>query len=171
MIFSEIWSRFKLLCTLTFAYMIISLINGLLVRVAIKCSVLTVFPVIYFQNLILRGNRRRQINNIRSIYQSMGNTGALAAYLDRHDRSKSPLIICIMTSLTIYYLMYMASYDLWTGMTFNNTYSGIINDQYYFYVNYTELLAFLFIRTRSSIKYLSKLVTIINLMFLMYVNQ
>ena len=48
MIVSEIWIRFKLMFILGFAYMIISLINGLLVRIAIKCSVLTVFPVIYF---------------------------------------------------------------------------------------------------------------------------
>jgi len=47
MIVSEFLIRLRLMFILTFAYMVISLINGLLVRVAIKCSVLTVFPVIW----------------------------------------------------------------------------------------------------------------------------
>ena len=101
----------------------------------------------------------------------MGNTGALAAYLDRNERSKVPLMLSLMNALIVYYVMYIASYHIWTKWTFNSVYSGIINDQYFFYVNYTELIAFVFIRTRSSIKYLPKLITVINLMFLMYVNQ
>ena len=41
-------------------------------------------------------------------------------------------------------------------MTYGDTYSGIINDKYFFYINYTELIFLVFCRTRSSIKYLAK---------------
>eukprot|EP00356_Strombidium_inclinatum_P017314 CAMPEP_0170490742 /NCGR_PEP_ID=MMETSP0208-20121228/8827_1 /TAXON_ID=197538 /ORGANISM="Strombidium inclinatum, Strain S3" /LENGTH=98 /DNA_ID=CAMNT_0010766183 /DNA_START=1422 /DNA_END=1715 /DNA_ORIENTATION=+ len=56
-------------------------------------------------------------------------------------------------------------------MAFNYTFSESLNDGYFFYVNFMELFSFLFIRTRSSIKYFPKFITIVNLMFLFYVNS
>jgi hypothetical protein len=101
----------------------------------------------------------------------MGNTGAIAAYLDRNEKSKFELIFSIIIVLIIYYSMYVACFGLWTSLAFNNTYSGIVNNQYIFYSNSLELLTFIFVRTRSTIKYLPKLITIINLMFLMMINS
>ena len=39
------------------------------------------------------------------------------------------------------------------------------------HISTIELMCFIFIRTRSSIKYLPKLITIANITFLMYVNS
>lgn len=47
----------------------------------------------------------------------------------------------------------------------------MINDQYFFYVNYTELIFLVFCRTRSSIKYLAKYITILNVAYLFYVHM
>ena len=60
---------------------------------------------------------------------------------------------------------------MWTSFTYGDTYSGIINDKYFFYINYTELIFLVFCRTRSSIKYLAKYITLINLIYLYYVNM
>ena len=67
--------------------------------------------------------------------------------------------------------MYMASYSFWDSVAFNTTFTGRINNNYYFYINLLEMTTFLFVRTRSTIKYLSKFITIANLVFLMYVNS
>lgn len=56
-------------------------------------------------------------------------------------------------------------------MAFNSNFSKSLNDAYFFYINTIELLSFLFIRTRSTIKYLPKYLTIGNIMFLMYLNS
>ena len=56
-------------------------------------------------------------------------------------------------------------------MAFNSTFPSSLNDAYFFYMNTIELLSFLFIRTRSSIKYFPKLITMSNVMFLLYVNS
>ncbi len=56
-------------------------------------------------------------------------------------------------------------------MAFGTTLAPSVNDGYFFYVNTIELLSFLFIRTRSSIKYFPKMITLYNLIFLMYVNS
>ena len=58
-----------------------------------------------------------------------------SAYLDRNEMSKLDLFLAVMLGLIVYYLMYISSQQLWTTLTFGETYSGIINDQYFFYVN------------------------------------
>ena len=73
--------------------------------------------------------------------------------------------------MLVYYTMYSASYKYWTALVFNKTFSGKVNDNYFFYVNYLELFTLAFIRTRSSIKYFAKNITAANMMFLMYVNS
>ena len=105
------------------------------------------------------------------IYQSMGNIGAMSAYIDRNGASKLCLGFAVMATLLTYYLMYMACYQFWTYMAFSSTFSSQLNDSYFFYINTIELLSFIFIRTRSSIKYFPKFITIANLMFLFYINS
>jgi len=46
-----------------------------------------------------------------------------------------------------------------------------VNENYFFYVNYLELFTLVFIRTRSSIKYFAKNITIANMIYLVYVNS
>ena len=101
----------------------------------------------------------------------MGNFGAMSAFLDRNGRSKGVLFVAVLLTLMIYYVMYMACYNFWTFMAFNSTFSGALNDSYFFYINTMEMLSFLFVRTRSNIKYFPKYLTIGNMMFLMYINS
>jgi hypothetical protein len=56
-------------------------------------------------------------------------------------------------------------------MAFPTTFARGINDIYFFYVNVMEFLTLIFIRTRSSIKYFSKFITILNIAFLFYINS
>ena len=101
----------------------------------------------------------------------MGDVGALSAYLDRNGLGKGWLIFGLVSTLIVYYLMYMACYTMWTYMAFNTSFAGFLNHAYYFYINTIELLSFIFVRTRSSIKYYPKMITMCNVMFLMYVNS
>jgi hypothetical protein len=100
----------------------------------------------------------------------MGNLGAIHAFFDRNRMGKCVLTFSFLSVLMIYYLMYLACYNVWTLMAFNSTFSGNLNDAYFFYMNTLELLSFIFVRTRSSIKYLPKILTLANISFLMYVN-
>ena len=56
-------------------------------------------------------------------------------------------------------------------MMFPYTYPSSLNDLYFGYVNMIEFACFLFVRTRISIKYLPKFITILNLVFLFYINS
>jgi hypothetical protein len=53
----------------------------------------------------------------------MGNIGAMSAFHDRQGMSKSGMFFGILLTLCTYYLMYMACYELWTFMAFNNCFS------------------------------------------------
>ena len=154
----------------TFAFGVISGINALFIRVVLKCSGLMIFPMISIQNYFSR--RPITHNQQRLIYMSMGDIGALAAYLDREGISRSIIYGTYFSSLALYYVMYIACSHIWTIMCFSNMiYSENVNQAYFFYVNMLELGAFIFIRTRSSIKYFPKIVTLANISFLFYVNS
>lgn len=67
--------------------------------------------------------------------------------------------------------MFLACSNVWTLMCFNSYFSMALNDTYFFYVNMMELCSFLLIRTRSSLKYFPKYITLANMFFLIYVNS
>ena len=56
-------------------------------------------------------------------------------------------------------------------MIFSSAYSGQIHEQYLLYISFCEVCSLLFIRTRTSIKYLPKFLTLANLIFMMYVQS
>ena len=56
-------------------------------------------------------------------------------------------------------------------MLFPEPFAGHINDIYFAYANFLEFFVFIFIRTRSSIKFYAKFMTLINVMFLFYINS
>ena len=73
--------------------------------------------------------------------------------------------------LLVFYFMQTSCYFFWTQLMFPDQFAIHINDMYFAYSNFLEFFIFIFLRTRSSIKYFSKLVTIINVMFLFYINS
>jgi hypothetical protein len=48
---------------------------------------------------------------------------------------------------------------------------GGLNDTYFAYANMLEFLFFIFIRTRLSLKYFAKIATMLNVLFLVYLNS
>lgn len=50
-------------------------------------------------------------------------------------------------------------------------FAGGLNDMYFFYSNIVEFTYFIFIRTRLSLKYYPKVVTLMNTFFLVYINS
>ena len=54
---------------------------------------------------------------------------------------------------------------------FPYTFPNALNDMYFGYINMAEFASLLFVRTRMSIKFTPKMVTMLNLMFLFYLNS
>jgi len=56
-------------------------------------------------------------------------------------------------------------------MMFPNTFPNALNDQYFGYINLVEFACFIFVRTRMSLKYLPKFITLLNVLFMFYINS
>ncbi len=104
------------------------------------------------------------------LYRSMPWIGAMSAYLDRSSASKKFLVDSLCVCLLAFYFMFLSCYYTWTAMVFPLMFSEGINDCYFLYCNMLEFANMIFIRTRCSIKYYSKLVTLLNLWFLVYIQ-
>jgi len=56
-------------------------------------------------------------------------------------------------------------------MMFPSSFPNGINDIYFGYINLTEFACFIFVRTRITIKYLPKFITVLNVVFMFYINS
>jgi hypothetical protein len=158
------------LAKLIIFFAFISIVNAIVIRITIKCSIFLLLWYIKVEEQCRRNSRRENIRT-RYVYSLIGSAGAEAAYLERNGMSTSCIILGLLSAMVIYYAMFIACNTIWTSMSIPSVYSGIVNEEYFFYVNIIELLSFIFVRTRSSIKYLPKMLTVFNLTYLMYVNS
>ncbi|TNV82196.1 hypothetical protein FGO68_gene8871 [Halteria grandinella] len=150
----------------------VSLINALLIRVAIFCSQTLIFPLLWcFQRAQRQSGQIMDSYQIAAIYRASPHIGAQAAYLDRSGRSKASFVLSFFTCLIVFYFMFGACYDLWTQLIFRHILAKGINDIYFFYMNLVEFGVLFHVRTRSTIKYLPKYLIILNLIFIYYVNS
>eukprot|EP00347_Sterkiella_histriomuscorum_P023689 403333726 len=168
-IFYMISRKIGLVLLAIIGYAYLSVINGLLIRVAIHCSNVIIFPLLS----CMRGLLRTQLSRfqIAAIYRASPHIGAQAAYLDQNRRTKWGLISSYIMCLFAFYFMYGACYFLWSQLIFPQMIAKGINDLYFFYQNLLEFINLFFIRTRSSIKYFPKLILISNICFVLYINS
>jgi len=81
------------------------------------------------------------------------------------------LLLGLSLTLFVVYFMQTSCYFLWTQQMFPNTYPMSVNDLYFGYINLLEFLVFILVRTRMTIKYLPKIITIHNVCFIFYINS
>ena len=110
-------------------------------------------------------------HHLAQIYQQMGMIGAYSAHLDRQGASKLTFLFALLFTLFVMIFMQTSFFFFWTQIIFPETYAININDMYFVYSIFLEFFAFIFIRTRTSIKFYAKIITIINLCFLFYINS
>lgn len=106
------WAKFWLALKALLAFGLLSLINGMLIRVAIMCSNIIIFPMLSCASSMLRNSLSRW--QIAAIYRSSPHIGQFAAYFDRQGLSKCPLIFAYLFCLMAFYFMYASCYLLWT---------------------------------------------------------
>ena len=149
--------------------MLLSFVNGMIVRIALMCSNVVIFPLIYLMECFAANEMSNA--QLAQVYQQMGVIGAYAAHLDRQGQSKKPFLLGLLATLFVFYFMQTSCYFFWTQLLFPGPFAGHVNDSYFAYANCLEFFVFIFLRTRSSIKFCAKYLTIINVIFLFYINS
>lgn len=172
MIFYQLAYRIWLLVVFGFSYFLLTTMAALLIRMAVRCAVLFIFPCIACESWRAESptDVRRMYYRRHHFYASMGMVGAEAAYLDRNQMGKCSMLCTIVLTITTIYVAHMACFTVWNALLFSGSYSGRLNEQYYLYISFIELQSLIFIRTRSTIKYLPKFIFLYNMTFLMYIN-
>merc|ERR1711998_468871 len=77
----------------------------------------------------------------------------------------------VTVCLLVTYFIQRGVYFFWTRIAFPRTFASGVNDYYFVYLNIMEFLFFIFIRTRLSLKYTAKMLSISNVVFLLYLNS
>ena len=101
----------------------------------------------------------------------MGMVGAQSAYHERMGQGKSLLVLALVFTLFLICFIQTSCYYLWTQMMFPSTFPSALNDAYFGYINLIEFACFIFVRTRMTIKYLPKFISILNVAFMFYLNS
>ena len=158
------------ICNLTGAFlsfMILSFVNGIVIRMLLTLSNILIFPMMAVIACCTRRNIDHRVQ--AAIYQSLGIMGAQMAHLDRQGGSKTSLVLAVLACLFMVYFVQSAVIFIWARIFLPHTYAGGLNDGFFGYNNFLEFSFFIFIRTRLSIKYYSKLVTILNVTLMLYI--
>lgn len=152
-----------------FGFALISCLNGLVVRVALISSNVVIVPILWVMKKCF--GIRESDRNIQVIYHSMGVIGAQIADIQRNKKSKVVFSLAVVAVLLLTYYVQTCCYFVWVKLMFPASFASNLNDLYFFYSNLLEFTFFIFIRTRLSLKYYSKVVTLINLVFFVYINS
>jgi hypothetical protein len=101
----------------------------------------------------------------------MGLIGAQMAHYDNLGYSKIAFTAAIFACLILTYFVQTCSYFIWVRLVFPHTYPEQLGDIYFGYLNFIEFSWLIFARTRLTLKYYPKIVTILNIAFLCYINS
>jgi hypothetical protein len=139
------------------------------VRMALISSNVIIVPILWVMKKCF--GIRESDRNTQVIYHSMGIIGAQIADLQRTKQSKVFFAHAVVAILLLTYYVQTCCYYVWVRLMFPASFASNLNDLYFFYSNLLEFNFFIFIRTRLSLKYYPKVVTLLNLVFFVYLNS
>lgn len=93
------------------------------------------------------------------------------AFYDSQGKSKFMFGIAIFISLLLSYFVQTCCFFIWQKLVFPHFYPQELSDLYFAYLNFIEFTWFVFGRTRLTLKYYPKIITILNVTFLVYINS
>ncbi len=104
------------------------------------------------------------------VYRAVPWVGIYEANLERTRRADKYLVLSYIFFLTITYLFYGACFTVWNQLFFDGRPLAVGDSQnYYPYLEIVELFLLVFVRTRVSIMYFPKVITVLNVLYLFYV--
>lgn len=150
-------------------YALASTFNGFIIRGIAKFT-----SYVFYHMMILTSIPSNDLGIVfyDRIYHCLFNMMHLRSYYSRYMKIRIYLCLGCIVLGYLYSMVYYSTFFIFQVMTSSQSY---IRDQhlflYFYYVNLLEVMSFMFVRTRSSIKYLPKLITISNLIWLMYISH
>lgn len=142
---------------------ILSSITALICRIAIAGSAALIIGCITCCRHLGLNEENRFI-----FYYSYPWIGQPAWLLQSTGRSTWPLIISYLSMLFVFYFMYTCCYIVWTSMIFGHILPEGIDGSFYTFISFMEFYTLLFVRSKKSVLYFSRISYALIMMFLLY---
>lgn len=103
------------------------------------------------------------------IYQVVPWIGVYSSYFSRTGRNDGTLVMAYVQYMAVIVAFNAACYFIWSQRFFVfGSFTASQLNLYYLYVQMMEMFFMLFVRTRISIRYLPRILTVLNVLFLTY---
>eukprot|EP00826_Nyctotherus_ovalis_P014892 TRINITY_DN1418_c0_g4_i6.p1 TRINITY_DN1418_c0_g4~~TRINITY_DN1418_c0_g4_i6.p1 ORF type:complete len:370 (-),score=15.87 TRINITY_DN1418_c0_g4_i6:162-1271(-) len=170
--FQELWWRCKALAKALTAFAFLSTATAVVLRIGLMAS--AIFLVLCSILCLTVDNLANFCGNSSEVGQALVHRavswiGVHASNLARTKRTSLYLIVAFFGYLILIYGFYGASFNVWEYF-FCDGRPMVRNEGtlYYPYLELMELLVLVFVRTRISLCYFPKFITLINVLFLYY---
>jgi len=118
------------------------------------------------------GERANEVGGARlNIFRAFPWVGIYLYALLFNRKPKKYLIFAFLILLLFFYFIYLGSYYLWTFLLFHRPVPPGTDENFYVLCAFIEFLTLIFLRTRSSLKFLPKLLVLLLFTYCYYVNS
>jgi hypothetical protein len=149
-------TRIKNFITSVFCFWIVSLITGLICRLAIAGSAGIMISLSWCMTLFRANENTRMI-----LFFSFPWAGQPAYILRNAQKSIFSLVMSFFITLFVFYFMYACTYLLWTPMIFGNIYPYGLDERVYTMFSLIEFYSLLFLRTKKSVLWFPRIATML----------
>lgn len=146
-----------------FVFIILSLVTGLICRLAIAGSAGVMISLSWCMSLFNATENTRMI-----LFYSFPWAGQPAYSLRNAGKGIGSLVLSFFFMLFTFYFMYACTYLLWTPMIFGNIYPSGLDERLYTIFSIMEFYALLFVRTKKTIMWFPRIVMGLICTFILY---
>jgi len=165
-IITHVFNRAFGILKLLLGIFLVSNITAIYNKMTIICA-----PIFILAAYSLCTHPSQRILDRMNIYRAFPWIGIYLYTLNANGRKKDRYIIfAFVCMIIIFYCLYLAALMLWNFLLFSKSFPKGLDENFYGFLALIEFLVLLFVRTRTTIKYLPKMSIITMLMFLYYVQ-
>lgn len=158
-LFNRIFILFKSI----FLFMLLSLVTGLICRMAIAGSAGIMISLSWCMSLFNANENNRMI-----LFYSFPWAGQPAFALRNENKGIGFLVLSFLLMLIVFYFMYACTYLLWTPMIFGNSYPFGLDERVYTMFSLIEFFSLIFVRCKKTVNWFPKIVLVLLGSFFLY---
>ena len=159
----SLFSRFWHLIKGVLLFFLLSLVTGLICRMAIAGSAGIMLSLSWCMDLFEANENNRMI-----LFYSFPWAGQPAFALRNAHKGIGLLVLSFLLMLIVFYFMYACTYMLWTPMVFGSSYPFGLDERVYTMFSLVEFFSLIFIRSKKSVNWFPKIIMVLMVSFFVY---
>ena len=157
------WEKIENLFSSVFCFFLLSLVTGMITRIAIAGSAGIMMSLSWCMTLFRANENTRML-----LFFSFPWVGQPAYILRNASKSIFSLVFSFFCTLFVFYFMFACTYLLWTPLVFGYNYPYGLDEKFYSLMSIIEFYSLLFIRTKRSVLLFPRIVLLLICSFILY---